>query len=109
MRCFWHLTFLFTSVISAVSAARREKVIGGKLNVFENVTRTVDTAVAMLFRNTVIIYGNQHLNVSYKLYDCEKSKGNVNGRTAVGQVAYGFTANVFGNAVGNYAYVVEGG
>lgn len=69
--------------IRNVAWSRREKVIRGKLDFPEGIAGLIGGIVAMLFRNTEVIYGYKHLNIPYKLYYCEKTERYINGGIAV--------------------------
>ena len=74
------------TVCPEVAGTGREEVACRELDLSKGVAGLFVGVVALLFRDAEIVHGNEHLNVSDNLNDCEESEGNVNGRCAAGKL-----------------------
>ena len=57
-----------------VARTRREEIVGREFDLAENVARRICRIVALLFRNTEIVYRHKHLYIAYKLYDRKQTE-----------------------------------
>src|SRR5699024_12815993 len=56
----------------------REKFVNRETNLAERFARVVGVTAALFLRNAEIVSGNEHLHVTFELYDCENTDGDRN-------------------------------
>lgn len=56
----------------------REKLVDRKLDLFKDLAGIVRGDIAFLVRDRVVVNRNHHLNIAFKLHDCEQSDGHQN-------------------------------